>query len=515
MLPALNRRSFLRLAGAEAALAALGVPAWAQARDAITIAYSVDAPTWDPDARVLPGAQSLYKCVFDAALTQAPNLAMQPSLVKAWRYRDAAALELELDLRDDVLFHNGDKMTAADFRYSFFERPHAPVPPGGQKLDTTFIWRRIKDIEIASPSRAIVHFSEVMPSAITWMYFMADYVVPKDYLEKTGLEAFVKQPVGSGPYRLVEYQQGARLVLEANAKYWGGAPKLKRVTIEIVKDPSARVAAIESRRVDLAVDLPIREVQRLGTVPGLVGRIDSVSDIMIIEVTRTGPFEQEAVRLAAHHAINKEAISKALFGGKARPISVPAAHNTPGYPKDFAFPYDAAKAQALLKSAGFSPTNPAKIGVATTNGNFPNDFEMARAIVEMWRKVGIEANLEVVELATYQERLRANKLPEATLYQWGNTTGDPEMYTGYLLDPKSIFASWKSDDLGDRIHPLLVETDQDKRYAGYRDVNAYAVSKGYTIPLFQAIKTVAHPSRLAYTKYDNGWILPQSYALKA
>jgi peptide/nickel transport system substrate-binding protein len=419
-----------------------------------------------------------------------------------------------LELRDDVLFHNGDKMTAEDFRYSFFERPHAPVPAGGQKLDTSFIWRRLKDVEIVAPNKVVMQFSALMPSALAWMYFMASYVVPKGYLETNGLAEFLKKPIGTGPYRLVEYELGGRIVLEAFDKYWGGAPKLRRVTIEIVKDPSARVAAIDSRQVDLAVDLPIREIERLGKMPGLVGSVEPITDIMIIEVTRTGPFEQEAVRLAAHHAIDKQAIAKALFGGKARPIAVPAAHNTPGYPEGFTFAYDQGKAKALLQSAGFSPAKPAKIGLCTTSGIFPNDFEMARAIVEMWRKVGIEAELEVIELVTYQERMRANKLPEGMMYQWGNTTGDPEMYGGYLFDPKSIFATWKSDDMGERVGKLLVETDNDKRLAGYRDLHIYAVEKGYSIPLFQGVKTVAYQSGLAYKKYDNGWMLPQSYALK-
>jgi peptide/nickel transport system substrate-binding protein len=389
------------------------------------------------------------------------------------------------------------------------------VPPGGQKLDTSFIWRRVKDIEIVSPTHAVMHFSEVMPSAVTWLYFMASYIVPKNYLEKQGLEGFLKAPVGSGPYRLADYQRGARIVLEAHDKYWGGPPKLKRVTIEIVQDPSARVAAIDGRRVDLALDLPIREIARLGHEPGLVGRIDSTTDILNVMVTRTGLFEREEVRLAAHHAIDKQAISKALFGGKAVPIDVPAAHKTPGYPAGFHFAYDPKKAAALLKQAGFTPSKPAQIGFDTVSGLFPNDFETAQAIVAMWKTVGIEAKLEVIEPTKYQELLRANKLPEAMLYPWGNTTGDPEMYAGYLLDPKSIFSAWKSDDMGDRIHKLLVETDQQKRYAGYRAANIYAVEKGYIIPLFQGVKTVAYRSALGFTKYDNGWILPQSYTLKA
>jgi peptide/nickel transport system substrate-binding protein len=510
----LTRRSAVQLAGAQAALAALGVPAWAQSRDAITIAFPTDVPTWDPNARVLAGVQSLYKAVFDSPLTQAPDLAPRPHLVKAWRHRDAASLELEVELRDDAAFHNGDKVTAEDFRYTFDERPKQPAPEGGRKLDTGFIWRKVKSVEVLSPTRAVMHFSEVMPSAVTWLYFLASFVVPKAYIEKVGVAGFAGKPIGSGPYRLVEYQQGARMVLEAFDKYWGGAPKLKRVTVEIVQDASARVAAIDARRVDLAIDLPIREIARLSTTPGIVGRIDPISDILIIEVNHTGEFQREEVRLAAHYAIDKGAISKAFYGGKALPIAVPAAHGTAGYPKRFEFKHDEARAKALLAEAGFSPAKPAKIGFYTSKGVFPNDFEVAQAIAQMWKRVGIEANLEVMEMPKYQELLRAGKLPEATMYQWGNATGDPEMYGGYLLDPKSIFSSYKSADLGERVSKLLVETDQAKREAGYRDLHVYAVEKGYSIPLFQGIKTVAYQNKLEFTPYANGWTLPQTYALK-
>jgi peptide/nickel transport system substrate-binding protein len=512
MMATLSRRRLLQLAAAPAVLTGLGIPAWAQARDAIAIAFPTDVPTWDPNARVLVGVQSLYKCVFDSPLTQAPDLAVQPSLVKSWEWRDK--LTLALELRDDALFHNGDKVAAADFRYTFFERPRAAVPEGGRKLDTSFLWRKLSDIEVTGPSQAVMHFSEVMPTAVTWLYFLASFVVPKNHLEKVGLDAFADKPVGSGPYRLVEYQQGARIVLEAFDRYWGGAPKLKRVTIEIVRDASARVAAIESKNVDLAIDLPIREIDRLGAAPGLVARVDPMTDIMLLQITRNGGFAKDEVRLAAHHAINKEAISKALFGGKAKPIAVPAASGTPGYPADFDFPFSEDKAKALLAQAGYGPSNPVKIQFFTTNGTFPNDFDMARAIVAMWKKIGIEAELEVIEVAKYQELLRANKLPEATMYQWGNATGDPEMYGGYLLDPKSIFSAFKSDDLGERVGKLLVEVDQETRYAGYRELHRFAVEKGYSIPLFQGIKTVAYQQALQWQKYDNGWILPQSYALK-
>ena len=162
-------------------------------------------------------------------------------------------------------------------------------------------------------------------------------------------------------------------------------------------------------------------------------------------------FADKNVRLAAHHAIDKAALSKAFYGGAAVPLSVLATPGTPGYLPDFTFHYDPALAKQLLAKSGFSPGKPAKIGFAATNGQFPSDYDIARAIVQMWKKVGIEADLQVIEYAKYFELNRGNKLPEATLYSWDNATGDPEIFAGYLLNPKMPFSPWKDEDIGNRV----------------------------------------------------------------
>lgn len=114
-------------------------------------------PTWDPNARALAAVQSLYKCVFDQPLDQAPDLSVQPALVTRWGYVDDKGLSPGLDLRDDVLFHDGSRFSADDLRYTFLDRPRAPVPEGG---------RRPRDVEILSLTRAVMHFNEPMPSAM-------------------------------------------------------------------------------------------------------------------------------------------------------------------------------------------------------------------------------------------------------------------------------------------------------------------------------------------------------------
>ena len=85
---------------------------------------------------------------------------------------------MPIEMRDDVIFHNGDKMTTEDFRYTFFERIKA-----GHKLDTANSWRNVTDIEIQSPTKAVMKFSSPAPTAPQWLTFLGSYIVPKNYME--------------------------------------------------------------------------------------------------------------------------------------------------------------------------------------------------------------------------------------------------------------------------------------------------------------------------------------------
>ncbi len=493
------------------AFLALGAPAnAAQAQaDSLVVAYPVDVPSWDPVAHTFPLAMSIFKSVFDSPLTYTADLKLAPNVVKEWKWLGEDGKAIELTLRDDVTFHNGDKLTAEDLRFSFLERQKADP-----KLATAGVWSKVEDIEVASPTKAVVKFSAAMPTAPEWWAFLGSFIMPKKYFESVGKEAFLAKPIGSGPYRVVEYQRDSRIVLEAYDKYWGPAPRLKHVVFQIVKDPSARAAAVQAGDADIATQLPIRETVRLNEVAGLKGRIDPFTDIILLQIANTGAFTDANVRLAAHHAIDKQAISKAFFNGAATPLPVLAVPGSPGYVDGFAFPYNLDKAKDYLAKAGFGPDKPAKIHFFTTNGAFPNDFEMARAIAQMWKKIGIDADIEVIELAKYYELNHAGKMPEATLYRWGNDTGDPEIYTGYILNPKLRFSAWKSDDIAEPIAKLFGETNYEKRIKGYRDLNVTVVEKGYAMPLLQGVSTVVYRDTVGFTAYGNGWILPATMTKK-
>ena len=482
------------------------IAAFAAESDAVTIGWPQDVPAWDPNQRFVPDAQPIYKMVFDQPLDQDPKLKLIPNVLKTWELAgDGKSLSVEM--RDDVSFHDGSKMTMEDFRYTFFDRIKA-----GHKVDIAQSWRKVTDIEVQSPTKAVMKFDSPAPTAPVWLAFLGSFVVPKAYMEKVGVDAFREKPIGSGPFRIAEYQLNSRIVLERNDAYWGPKPKIKRVTFEIIKDPSARVAAIQSGQVDLAVAVPVREVERLKNEANLAGELNPITRIILLQVRNDLGFADENVRLAAHHAIDKQALSKAFYGGAAVPLSLPATPGTPGYIADYHFAYDPELSKQLLAKSGYSLDKPAKFNFASTNGNFPSDYDMARALVQMWKKVGLDVNLDVIEYAKYFELNRGQKLPEATLYSFDNATGDPEIFGGYLLNPKLPFSPWKGMEIGQRAIDLFNVANYEERVAGYKTLNKDAVESGACMPILQSVQTLVRRKNLAYTNYGNGWVLASTMA---
>jgi peptide/nickel transport system substrate-binding protein len=470
--------------------------------DKVTIGWPSDVPPWDPEQRTVPDAQPIYKLVFDQPLDQGPDLKLVPKLVKAWNLAPDA-LSLSLDFRDDVKFHDGTPMTSADFKYSFFDRVKA-----GDKIDVAQVWGFVTDVDTPSPTQATMHFKLPFATSAEWLAFLCSFVVPKAYIEKVGEDGFVKAPIGTGPYKLVEYELNSRIVLERNEAYWGPKPKMKNVTFQIIKDPSARVAAIQSGQIDLTLNVPVREAERFMKDANFKAELNPIQRVIIIQTRGDLAFADKNVRLAAHHAIDKAALSKAFYAGAAVPLSVVAPPGTPGFVEGYTFAYDPELSKKLLAESGFSTSKPVKIGLATTNGQFPSDYDMARAIAQMWKAVGINATIEETTIAKLLDAAQNSKLAGPVLYSWANGTGDPENYAGRIFDPRLRFSAWKDMSLSSRIDRLMTEVNEQERMAGYKALNVESSEKSWAIPLLQGITTVAYSSALQPTLFDNGYVLP-------
>jgi peptide/nickel transport system substrate-binding protein len=484
-------------------------PAWAADKNTLTIAFPTDIASWDPMNAVTSITQSLYKCVFDPLLDILPSAQLQPGL-GSYKWLDNNNQVLELTLRDNLVFHNGDPLTSDDVHYSFYTRLKAD-----DTLAVAANFGKIVDtIETPAPNKAVFKFTNKYITAPQRLAAVG-YVMPRKYTESVGVDGFMQKPIGAGPYKLVDYQRGSRIVLEAFENYHRGAPAIKQVVIEIVQDTSTRTSAIQSGQVDFAHNLPVREVTRLGAIPGLVGNFHPISSVYMIHMVNKGIFQDPNVRLAMHHAINTAALSKAFFDGKAEVLSMWAGPGTPANDPNFKFAYSPEVAKALLTKSGYSAAKPAKIELLSPNGVFQNDFDIARAIAQMWKQVGIDSTVTAIELPKFNELLRTDKLESPMLYNWFNPTDDPESYSGSIMNAKGRFSAWKSDDVMARLQPLLDETDYTKRMAGYREFDRWTVEQGYAVPLLQGVATVVYTKRVHYVPYRTGLVAPYTWTLSA
>jgi len=474
------------------------------AGDTATIAFNVNLPSWDPTAgtsAVNPTIQAIYRTVFDQYIGQKPDLSWEPGLLTAWGWNDDKT-KVWMDVRKGVTWHDGSPFTPDDVVWSLERAGNAKT---GDPIQ--FIWSKIGKFKIDG-QRITADVLSFEPTIFMWMGFLTAYVLPKAYYEKVGAEGFEKKPIGTGPYMVDQYEGNAFLRLKANANYWGGKPPFDTVVFKFVTDATSRVAEIESGSSDVTLEIPYEEYDRLLKKPDLAGVATPISDIGMIFISNVEPMLDKNVRLAAIHAIDKEAIIKKLLRGYGIRIDTLEAPQYAAFDPTIVVPHDPKKSVELLKASGFSKEKPVKFSIYSTRGFKPKDYEMIQAIVGMWRNVGIDANIEVYDIAKHFELRFAHKLGPAAFYNWGNATGDPTNSTGFAMFGPSPHSAWKTKDVDDLIGPLWGEHDEAKRIAGWKAVDRYVADNGLVIPLLQYVQPLVFKKTLWVPANISGAVQP-------
>ena len=498
----ITRRSLLQTAAAGAAVSAFGLPAFAAGIDELIIAYNVNLPSWDPTtgpSAVNPTIQGLYQSVFDQFILQQPDLKPAPGLLTDWGWNDDKT-KIHMTVRAGVTWHDGSPFTAEDVAWSL---TRAADPATGNPIQ--FVWGTLANIK-ADGNTVTADVAQFDPTIFKWMYFLTGYVLPKDYYTKVGAAGFEAAPIGTGPYMVEKFEQGAFVRLKANANYWGGKPDFDTVTIKFVTDAAARVAEIESGSSHVTLEMPYEEYDRLKG--GMNGYATPISDIGMIFLNDIDAMLDPNVRHAAVMSIDKQTIIDKLLSGYGVAIDTLETPQYDAFDASIKTPYDPEKAKTLLAASGFSPDNPVKFTIQTTKGFKPKDYEMIQAIVGEWRKVGIEATIEVYEIAKHYELRAADKLAPAAFYNWGNSVGDPTTSTGFAMFGPSPHSVWDSADLIEKIGPLWGEKDEAKRIAGWKAVDAYIAENAYVIPLLQYVQPILAVKGVIVTPHDSGALLP-------
>src|SRR5262245_40182963 len=286
----------------------------------------------------------------DAMVKPMPGKSMAPSLAESWSM-SPDGLVYELVLRKGVKFHNGEPVTADDVKFSF-ERYRG--------ISAKLLKDRVAAVETPDPGRVRFRLKQPWPDFMTFYATPAtgaNWIVPRKYVERVGEEGFKKAPVGAGPYRFVSFTPGIELVLEATDQYWRQTPSVQRLVFKSAPDIATRLVMLKSGDADLAYGLSGEigaEVQR---TPGLTLRptpFTSTHWLYFADQWETGsPWHDRRVRLAATHAVDRQAINQAesLGFSKITGSIIPTSFDFYWQPPLYA--YDPARAKQLLTEAGY------------------------------------------------------------------------------------------------------------------------------------------------------------------
>lgn len=500
----ISRRTVLKSTAAAMAIAAFAGPSLAQGIDELVIAYNVNLPSWDPTvgpSAVNPTIQGIYQSVFDQFILQKPDLSPAPGLLTEWGWNDDKT-KITMTVREGVTWHDGSPFTAEDVAWSL---TRAADETTGNPIQ--FVWSTLANIK-AEGNTVTADVARFEPTIFKWMYFLTGYVLPKAYYEKVGAEGFEAAPIGTGPYMVEKFERNAFVRLKANPNYWGDKPEFETVTIKFVTDAASRVAEIESGNSHVTLEMPYEEYDRLKGGNGIAGTDAPISDIGMIFLNDIEAMLDPNVRMAAAMSIDKQLIIDRLLSGYGVAIDTLQTPEYIAFDDSIKVPYDPEKAKELLAASGFSPENPVKFKIQTTRGFKPKDYEIIQAIVGLWRKVGIEAEIEVYEIAKHYELRAADQLAPAAFYNWGNSVGDPTTSTGFAMFGPSPHSVWDGQDLVDMIGPLWGEADEEKRIEGWKAVDKYIADNALVIPLLQYVQPILHADGVVVTPHASGALLP-------
>lgn len=340
----------------------------------------------------------------------------KPMLAEEWNRIDDYTVEFKL--RHGVKFHNGDEMTAKDIKYSF-DRLKKDIQ--GIELASSLM-STIKDVEVIDDYTVRLITDSVDPIledrvASSW----GSWILPADYLEEVGDEGFASKPVGTGPYKVVSYSP-EKVVLERFDDYWGEKPAAKQIEYIVYPETSARITALVTGEVDIITQLPPDQIETVKSQTGLKVISKNIANMHALRFNTTfGPLKDKRVRQALSLAIDRQLLADTLWGGQA---IVPNGHQYPefgdmyfaDYPKE---EYDLEKAKQLIAESDY---NGELINYELRNGYYTFGNEAAEAIVDMWKEIGVNAQVKFVEKQTNTE-----------ISNWSNSMRFPDPVGGLWL----------------------------------------------------------------------------------
>jgi peptide/nickel transport system substrate-binding protein len=449
--------------------------------------------------------------VHDYVIEQDPDGNLVPGLATEWEASEDG-LTWTFTIRDDVIFHNGDPVTAEDVAWSWERTIFDPA-------STHTIIGRAPVVESITGEGNQVIVVTTSPQATLPMWFSeidggsAGAVYSKAYYEEVGDEMW-SSPIGSGPYELVsmEGEEAATLTafLDEERSDWQKerTPGFKDLTIRAAPDSSTRVALLQTGDADV-VPLPISAIEELEATGAELIEVPAATQSVMwclgFSLNPDSPCNDVAVREALSIAIDRQGIADSVFRGYAQPSSsFMGGEGSHGNPEGLEPPpYDPERAEQLLAEAGFDSSNPlsVEIVIADVPGDMPLMPTMAEAIAGNYADIGVEATVRAGEEEANKEALFGFEFngqdpgdppTPVTLYMRGMDNRYyfvDEQATLFTDDSENGSSVWNDEEfpeMSERLRAIQAEFDFDTQGQMMADYHQWMADNWLQIPLLSA-----------------------------
>jgi peptide/nickel transport system substrate-binding protein len=348
------------------------------------------------------GLPVIARTVFDSLVYIDHKQKMHPALAKSWKI-DPSWRFIDFFLRNDVTFHNGDNFTAEDVKFSLetYMRKELGFVHGVE-------WQRnINNIEIRGPYQVRVYFNEPDPGFLYHLWWGAG-MMPKKYREKVGDKEFADHPIGTGPFKWLEYKQDVYWKVEAVKKHFRHTPEIKTLKMVYVPDPTTRFLMVKAGEADISPIVPpnIAEVKADPNLRLVLNKFTALFCLIFADLNSPdpSPFKDIRVREAASLAIDREGITKKILFDADEPYGDFCSPITLGHDKSIKHdPYHPERAKKLLAEAGYPN------GFDTTIATTADTKYWIEAIASNLEAVGIRAKIDLMEGKTWVQKFFSKK----------------------------------------------------------------------------------------------------------
>jgi peptide/nickel transport system substrate-binding protein len=492
--------------------------AWTAPQGKVVIAQGVDPTTLDTQNQQETPASVVASHLFDTLVERDQNLKLVPALA-AEMPKLVAPTTWEVKLRRGVKFHNGEEFDAESVKFSL-ERVKS-----GLRASSNF--RLIDRVDIVDSHTVRVQTSKPWPTFPTVMGFrQASMYPPKAYAGKDS--AFIsRNPIGTGPYKLVRWSKDEEIVLEANDQYWRGAPRIKTVVFRPIPDDAVRVAALQNGEIDVAVNIPPHLAGIIANHPKIfLSTAPSIRTLQLMFVTHeydaqhklVGPYKgvtaDKRVRQAIAYAIDVDEIIKGVLDGKAVRTATMLTPLHFGYDASLKpIKQDLGKVKQLLTAAGFP--GGMDLTLNSPQGRYVRDKEVAEAVTGQLNKAGIRTQLKTYEFVSYLNNLvYVHKPGPVWLIGWGTSTVDAETVYGPLFRTGSNLGNYHNPDFDGMVDQAQTQMDEKQRLATYHRINKLWIEEMPAVPLYQQVDLYGASKRLNWKARSDELIKAYDMSLK-